>query len=410
MSTKTARPSKSKSSEKRALESAPSLCGPERLAQICAGGVTGERISIPVRLDLLETRAKEILKPEAYDYVAGGAGGESTIRANLAAFERWRLVPRMFRNVAQRDLTTELLGKKISAPILLAPVGVQGIIHPEAEVATARAAASLGVPMVLSTVCSRPMEEVTRALNGTPGWFQLYWSKDQELAASFVRRAEAAGFGAIVVTLDIPMLAWRERDLQHAYLPFLHGDGVANYFCDPVFCSRLKVSPREDPQAAIVQWTQCFAHPALTWKDLKFLRQQTKLPILLKGIMHAEDARLALKHGVDGVIVSNHGGRQVDGGLAALDALAEIVKAVRGRVPVVFDSGIRRGADVLKALALGAKAVLVGRPYIWGLAVAGEEGVRDVVRNLVADFDITMALCGCTSVKQITKKVMVRSE
>jgi lactate 2-monooxygenase len=294
--------------------------------------------------------------------------------------------------------------------VLLAPVGVQGIIHLEGELATARAAASLGVPMVLSTVCSQPMEEVARALHGAPAWFQLYWSKDPELAASFVHRAEKAGFSALVVTLDIPMLAWRERDLEHAYLPFLHGDGVANYFCDPVFCSRLKTSPREDPTAAIAQWVACFANPALTWKDLRFLRERTKLPILLKGIMHPEDARLAVERGVDGVIVSNHGGRQVDGGLAALDALPKVVAAVQGRVPVLFDSGIRRGADLVKALALGAQAVLLGRPYVWGLAVAGEQGVHDVVRNLIADFDITMGICGCTSVKEVTREVMERSE
>jgi isopentenyl diphosphate isomerase/L-lactate dehydrogenase-like FMN-dependent dehydrogenase len=283
---------------------------------------------------------------------------------------------------------------KLPAPLLLGPVGVQELFHPEAEVAVARAAASLGIPFALSTVSSKPIEEVGKALGTTTGLFQLYWGRDREVSASMVKRAEAAGYKAIILTLDTPMLAWRERDLSHAYLPFLHGQGLANYRTDPVFRSQIKVPPEEDPRPAIARWSEIFSNPSLNWSDLNWLRQQTRLPIVLKGILHPEDAERALDAGADGIIVSNHGGRQVDGSIAALDALPGVVAAVKGRVPVLFDSGIRRGADAVKALALGARAVLLARPYIWGLAVAGEAGVREVLLNFMADFDLTLALSG----------------
>ena len=383
--------------------------GEHRSAEVYAGGLMGKRISVPAIGSLLEQKAKEVLKPQAWDYVQGGAGLEHSIRANREAFDRWKLVPRMLRDISQRDMTTELFGSQLPAPVLLAPVGVQGIVHADAELAVARAAASLGIPMVLSTVSSRPMEKVAQALGDGIGWFQLYWSKDQEVAASFLRRAEAAGFKALVVTLDIPMLGWRERDIEHAYLPFLLGEGIANYTTDPVFRSRLAKPPEEDPAAAVALWGSIFANPALTWDSLRFLREHTQLPIILKGILHPEDAARALDAGVDGIIVSNHGGRQVDGAIAALDALAPVLEVVKGRVPVLFDSGIRCGADALKALALGAKAVLLGRLYIWGLAVAGEAGVRDVVLNFLSDLDITFGLCGFNSLRELNPSVLVRS-
>jgi isopentenyl diphosphate isomerase/L-lactate dehydrogenase-like FMN-dependent dehydrogenase len=393
-------------SEKRPT---PRYRGEQRSAEVYAGGMIGKRMSVPAVGSLLEQKAKETLKPQAWDYVAGGAGLEHSIRANREAFDRWKLVPRMLRDISQRDMTTELFGAQLPAPVLLGPVGVQGIMHADAELAVARAAASIGIPMVLSTVCSRPMEKVAEALGGGIGWFQLYWSKDQEVAASFLHRAEAAGFKALVVTLDIPMLGWRERDLEHAYLPFLFADGIANYTTDPVFRSRLAKPPEEDPAAAVALWGSIFANPTLTWESLRFLRQHTKLPIILKGILHPEDAARALDAGVDGIIVSNHGGRQVDGAIAALDALQPVLEIVKGRVPVLFDSGIRCGADAIKALALGAKAVLLGRLYIWGLAVAGEEGVRDVVLNFLADLDINLGLCGFTSLRDLNPSILVRS-
>ena len=387
----------------------PPFRGDERELEIYKRGLVGSRISVPASLSLLEQKAREILSGRAWDYVAGGAGGEDTIRANREAFDRWKLVPRMLRDVAERDMSIELLGTKLPAPVLLGPVGVQGIVHPDAEVAVAKAAASLGLPMVLSTVCSKPMEDVSKALDGSPAWFQLYWTKDPELTASFLARAQAAGFRALVVTLDIPMLGWRERDLQHPYLPFLIGEGVANYICDPVFRSRLAKPPEEDPLAAIQHWGTIFANPRLTWSDLPFLRDHTTLPILLKGVLHPEDASRAIEAGIDGLIVSNHGGRQVDGAIASLDALPAIVDVVKGRVPVLFDSGIRRGADAVKALALGANAVLLGRLYLWGLAVAGSQGVRDVVLNFLSDLDICLALCGFTSLRGLNPSMLVRS-
>lgn len=370
-------------------------------------GLMGQTPAVPIALALLEQKAKDALRPEAWDYVAGGAGGEATVRANLEAFHRWRIVPRMLRNVSERDISVELLGIRLPAPVLLGPIGVQEIVHPEADLPAARAAASLGIPFVLSTAGSRSIEQVAQAVGGSPRWYQLYWSKDAEIAASMLARAERAGYSAIVVTLDTFALGWRERDLQRLYLPFLRGEGVANFFSDPVFRSRLAAPPEKDLAAAVSLWSKIFSNPALTWDDLPFLRRHTRLPILLKGILHSEDAAKAVAAGVDGIIVSNHGGRQVDGAIPALDALPAVVEAVRGRIPVLFDSGIRRGADAFKALALGARAVLLGRLYLWGLAVAGEQGVREVVQNFVADFDLTMALSGCKSCRELDSSFLV---
>jgi lactate 2-monooxygenase len=383
--------------------------GPERELQIYAQGLAGGKPSVPVPLDLLEAKAREVLAPRAYDYVAGGAGGEDTMRANREAFYRWRIVPRMLRNVAKRDLSVEVLGTRLPAPVLLGPVGVQEIVHVDADLASARAAASLGLPFVMSTMSSRSIEEVAQAaakVAESPRWFQLYWGKNPELTASMLQRAERAGYSALVVTLDTHSLGWRERDLHHGYLPFMLGQGIANYFSDPVFRGLLAQPPEENPAAAIQLWGSLFSNPALTWKDIGFLRQHTRVPIILKGILHAGDAAQALEAGVDAIIVSNHGGRQVDGGIGALDALPGVVREVNGRIPVLFDSGIRRGADVFKALALGARAVLLGRLYMWGLAVAGEEGVRDVLLNLVADLDLTMALSGYTCCRELDSSML----
>jgi len=382
----------------------PIPSGMQRQQQIYTLGLTGGALSVPVSLALLEQKAKEILPPPAFDYVAGGASGEDTVRANREAFYRWRIVPRMLRDVSQRSLSVELFGAQLPAPVILGPVGVQAILHKDGEVASARAAAALGLPFTFSTAASRSIEEVARAADGAGSgvrWFQLYWGKNPDLTASMLQRAERAGCKALVVTLDTSMLAWRERDLQHAYLPFILGQGLGNYFSDPVFRALLPQPPEQNPAAAIQLWSSLFSNTALTWRDIPFLRRHTPLPIILKGILHAEDAGHALDAGVDGVIVSNHGGRQVDGAIATLEALPAVVREVNGRVPVLFDGGIRRGADIFKALALGARAVLLGRLYTWGLAVAGEPGVRDVVLNLLADLDLTLALSGHTSCRSL---------
>jgi isopentenyl diphosphate isomerase/L-lactate dehydrogenase-like FMN-dependent dehydrogenase len=390
-------------SESPAIDAAPLSIGVQRQMEIYMAGLHGQKPAQPLAPEELELRAREVLPPEAYVYVAGGAGGEDTVRANREAFRRWRIVPRFLRDVSRRDLTVEFLGRRLPAPVLLAPVGVQGMLHPEAELAVARAARSLGVPIVLSTVSSTPLEKVAEALGDSPRWFQLYWPKDPALAASLVGRAERAGFEAVVVTLDTFLLGWRERDLQLAWLPFAQGKGIANYLTDPAFRAALPAPPEKDPDAAARHFLAVVSNSALTWDDLAWLRRQTRLPILLKGILHPDDARKAVDCGAAGVIVSNHGGRQVDGAVASLDALPAVTEAVAGRAEVLFDSGIRRGADVFKALALGARAVLLGRPYCWGLAVGGENGVREVLRNLMADFELTMGLAGCSACAEISR-------
>ncbi|HEX5439946.1 MAG TPA: lactate 2-monooxygenase [Ktedonobacterales bacterium] len=392
---------------------APRMYGMERQLQIYLAGMQGQRPTTPMTYDQLEEQARQKLSPEAFGYVAGGAGGEETMRANRAAIERWQIVPRMLRNVGERDTRVSLLGATMPAPLMLAPIGVQSIVHPDAEVAVARAAASLGVPFILSTASSKTMEEVAQAADAAgkaPRWYQLYWGRDPELTASFLARAERAGYSAIVVTLDTPLLSWRERDIAYAYLPFLQGEGIANYVSDPVFRASLPQPPEENPQAAVMRFVQVFSNPTLTWDDVAFLREHTRLPLLLKGILHPDDARRALDAGAAGIIVSNHGGRQVDGAIPALEALPGIVAAVGGRAPVLFDSGIRRGADIFRAMALGAQATLLGRPYIWGLALGGEAGVRDVLLNTLADFDLTLALSGYTSCAQLTPETLRRAE
>jgi lactate 2-monooxygenase len=378
--------------------------------EIYARGLAGERPDVPIATADLEQRAREVLSREAFGYVAGGAGSEATMRANRRAFERWEIVPRMLRDVAVRDLGGSLLGTALPAPVLLAPIGVQSIVHPEAELAVGRAATAIGLPAILSTAASHSIEEVAAAMGGGSRWYQLYWPKQRELAASFVARAGEAGYAAIVLTLDTWMLGWRPRDLQNAYLPFLKGEGVANYFSDPVFRAALARPPEEDPGPAIGLWAQQFSNPSVTWADLAWLRGQTELPIVLKGILHEDDARRALDSGVDGLIVSNHGGRQVDGAVAALDALPGVREAVGDDFPVLFDSGIRTGADVFKALALGADAVCLGRPFAWGLALGGQEGVEAVLRCLLSELDLTLALSGYTTIAEVDRAALRRSD
>jgi len=346
----------------------------------------------PIAPEDWEAAAEAKLDPGAFGYIAGGAGGEATVRANLEAFERRRLRPRMLAGNASRDLSVEVLGLHSASPFFLGPVGVLSIAHEEKEVGAARGAAMAGVLFVLSSAASSSIEEVAEVMGDAPRWFQLYWISDREVCESFVARAEAAGYGAIVVTLDTLMLGWRPRDLRNAYLPFLSGQGCAQFFSDPVFRSRLDKSPEDDLLTAAATMLATFPNLGLTWDDLRWLRDRTKLPLLVKGVLTAEDARRAVDAGCDGIVVSNHGGRQVDGAVASLDALLE-VRSVVG-VPLLVDGGVRGGADVLKAVALGANAVLLGRPYAYGLAVGGQAGVEAVLRQLLAETDITLALLG----------------
>lgn len=392
--------------------------GRYRQMEVYTAGMLADQVpEYPISYEALEKGAKEALSPEAFAYVAGGAGAERTIETNDRAFSRWRLVPRTLRDVGTRDLSITLFGEELSVPFLLAPIGAQGIVHEDGDLSSARAAATLDVPFVHSTQGSISIEAVADAMDDVrggsggemPRWFQLYWSADRDLTASLVERAETAGYGAIVLTLDTPLLGWRERDLERGYLPFLDGEGLANYFTDPVFRATLDQPPEEDLGAAVSHFTDVFADPSLTWDDLDWLRERTDLPIVLKGILAPEDTRLAAEH-ADGLIVSNHGGRQVDGAIGAVEALPGVVGAIEEcefDCTILFDSGIRRGADAIKALALGADSVLLGRPYAYGLALGGEDGVESVVKNFRADLDLTLGLCGRVSVDELDRSCLV---
>jgi len=402
-------------------------------------GFAGNPPLVPVDPHELEAKAQKAMSSHAWAYIAGGAGLESTVVANRSDFEQFKIVPRMLRDTSNRSTTVELFGQTLPSPLLLSPVGVLEMVHPEADVAVARAAAALGVPCIFSNQASRPMEEVASVMGKSPRWFQLYWSKSNDLVASFVERAERAGCSAIVVTLDTTHLGWRTRDLSIAYLPFLEGKGIAQYTSDPVF-QRLMDEPTIPlqrptltwsllsgaikmtraypggnffqklksgrPQKAVQKFTSIYSNPALTWKDLSFLRQRTKLPILLKGILHPDDAAMAIDHGMNGIVVSNHGGRQVDGSISTIAALPKIAEVVRNRVPILLDGGIRGGADMVKALALGATAVCIGRPYVYGLTLAGTQGVAEVLSNLMAEFYFTMGLAGINGVGEINRECL----
>jgi lactate 2-monooxygenase len=371
-------------------------------------GMGGKLPDLPVTYDGLLERAHEELDAKAYAYVEGSAGAERTAQVNRAAFGRWRLVPRMLTDVAERDLSVELFGRTLPAPLLCGPIGVQSIVHEEGEKAVARGAASLGLPFVLSTVSSFPLEEVAEEAGDGPRWFQLYWPSEDAVTDSLVHRAADAGYEAVVVTLDTRLLAWRPRDLATAYLPFLHAEGLANYLTDPAFRAGMPepTDGMDETQAAVMRWISVFSDPAQTWQDLARFCERSPLPVLVKGIQHPDDARLAIDAGVAGLVVSNHGGRQVDNAIGSLDALPGVVDEVDGAVPVLFDSGVRTGADAAVALALGAQAVLIGRPWVWGLALAGEDGVRHVLRCLLADLDLTMALSGLRELAELTRDVL----
>jgi len=371
-------------------------------------GLSGVLPSLPMSFAELEAKAQAAMPPGMWSYVAGGAGDERTQRVNVTAFDNWGLMPRMFVGAVERDLSVDLLGLSLPSPAMMAPVGVIALCAQDGhgDLATARAAARTGVPMIASTMSADPMEDVAAELGDTPGFFQLYTPNDREVAASFVHRAEAAGFQGIVVTLDTWIPGWRPRDLSTSNFPFLRGHCLANYTTDPVFLDSLAQSPEENPQAAIMKWISIFGNP-LTWDDLPWLRSLTTLPLLVKGICHPDDVRRAKDGGVDAIYCSNHGGRQANGGIPAIDCLPGVVKAADG-MPVLFDSGIRSGVDIVKAIALGASAVAIGRPYTYGLALGGEDGIVHVLRSLLAEADLTMAVDGYRSLKELTPDTLRR--
>ena len=384
--------------------------GSDRLVEVFTEGMAGVTPDVPPSFEELEAAALEAMDERAYGYVAGGAGGERTIEHNREAFADWHLWPRVLRDFAERDLSTELLGTDLSVPVLLAPIGVQSVIHEAGELGTARAAASQDVPMVVSSAASHPLEAVAEELGSTLGWFQLYWSSNDDVARSFVRRAEAAGYEALVVTVDNNALGWRERDIGDGYLPFLDGEGIANYFADEAFRDLLDEPPEEAELQAIRTFIDVFGDPSLMFDDLEWLCEFADLPVVVKGVLHPEDACEAVERGADAVVVSNHGGRQVDNAVPALDALPRVVSSLPDDVPVVFDSGVRRGSDALVAMALGAHAVGLGRPYAYGLAVDGGDGVEAVLKNFLADLDLTLGLVGYDDVEALDTEAIVRAD
>ncbi|KAF1996215.1 FMN-dependent alpha-hydroxy acid dehydrogenase [Amniculicola lignicola CBS 123094] len=387
-----------------------------------------------------EAQARKAIPLANFFYIYGSASTESTYAANLSAFERYRLRPWMLVQATRRDLSVELFGHQYASPLLVAPIGVQEIAHPEAEEATARACASLKVPMILSTAATRSIEEVAKANGqGNPRWFQLYWPKPEaeELTASLLARAKTNGFNVLVVTLDTFMIGWRPNDLDTSYIPFIYGQGCQVLFSDPVFKRMLEKLQAEDTRTVSEKVTEIWdilKRPGTCsgtfkvmanatamrkaklwidllssgtfreWDQLNILRKYWDGPIVLKGIQTLEDAHRAIDNGIEGIIVSNHGGRQLDGAISSLDALAEIggdKKVRESGLTILFDSGIRTGSDVMKAIALGAKAVLIGRPYIYGLAMGGESGVKHVLECMLADTDNSLANLGKRSLSEV---------
>lgn len=411
---------------------------------IYVNGFGGKHPIVPTRFDALEDKAKGYLSDEAWRYINGGAGMGATMINNRKSFDQYQIIPRMLRNVADRNLETTLFGQRMLYPILTAPIGVLELVHSKADLNVAAACKELNIPMIFSSQASQPMEKCAAMLGDTPGWFQLYWSKSEELVRSFVKRAEQSNCKAIVVTLDTFMLGWRPDDLDIGFLPFMKAMGIAQYTTDPVFQelmndvdvnenaggeglwfnrltgfmqmiknykgkgSFLQLWRSKRPIAAVRKFIEIFSNPALTWSDLAFLKSITKLPILLKGILHPGDAQLALEHGVQGIIVSNHGGRQVGGSISAMEALPMVVKTIDGKIPVMMDSGIRSGDDIFKALALGASAVCVGRPYVYGMAIDGAQGVAAVLKNLITELDMTMGLSGCKNISEINAAMITK--
>ncbi|WP_308123949.1 alpha-hydroxy-acid oxidizing protein [Rhodococcus sp. BP-316] len=382
--------------------------------EIYLTGLGGTTPDLPMTADGLEERARETLSAAAFAYIAGSASTERTARGNVDAFGSRRIVPRMWRGASApdaRDLSVTVLGTTLAAPVLTAPIGVLGMVHPAAEPAVGSAAAELGIGSVLSTASSTPLEDVA-AESGENWWYQLYWPSDDGVAESLVRRATAAGAKVIVVTADTPGIGWRPRDLTLGHLPFLRAEGIANYLSDPVFRSRLVSPPEESAEAlqiAVLTWVGMFGNHTLRPSDVARVREWTHLPVVVKGILHPDDARAVVDAGADGVVVSNHGGRQVDNSIAALDALEPVAAAVGDHATVLLDSGVRSGADVVVALALGADAVFYGRPWVYGLGLAGREGVVHALRCLLGDLDITMGLAGLSSVTEVDGSILYRS-
>lgn len=361
----------------------------------------------PICFADLEKAVAEKIEAGPFGYIRSGAGGEQTLRNNQAAFEKYSIVPRFLNDVSNVDTSVHLFGKTYPTPFLFAPVGMNGMVHDEGELAVARAAQFLNIPYIQSTVSTFALEEVAQAAPSATKWFQLYWSTNEEIAFSMAARAEEAGFEAIVLTVDTVMLGWREEDVRNQFSPLKLGYARGNYMNDPVFTASL---PDDSFESYVQGVLQNVFHPTLNWVHVRELKKRTNLPILLKGILHPEDAKLAIDNGINGIIVSNHGGRQLDGVIGSLDALPAIAKVVNGQIPIILDSGVYRGMDALKALSLGADAVAIGRPFVYGLALEGQQGVEKVMTNLYDELKVSIALAGATSVKGLRNITLVKQD
>lgn len=365
--------------------------------------VTQEK-ELPIGFEQLEQQAETILDPHGFGYIQSGAGNEETLRKNEQAFEKRSIIPRFLTDVSDVDTSIQLLNRRIPFPVVCAPIGMQQLAHVDGEIASSRAAARLNIPFIQSTVSSYSIEDLSTATKQSPKWFQLYWSSNENVSYSMVERAESAGYEAIVITVDTVQMGWREVDLRNQFSPLKLGLGKANYEQDPVF---MKSLPKRDRQTIVDHIIKNIYHPHLQWDHLKKLKERTSLPILLKGILHVEDAKLALELGVDGILVSNHGGRQLDGVISSIEALPHIVQEINGRIPVLFDSGIRRGTDIIKALCLGATAVSIGRPYIYALAVDGEQGVYSYLHRFMDEFTTSMKLTGASTIEELRSTTII---
>ena len=414
-----------------------------RLKEIYIGGARGARPQIPMRFEELEARAKRVMGHKEFGYVYTGAGDQNSVKNNREAFSKYKIVPRMLRDVSVREIRTSVSYFKNIPPLFLSPVGVLNLACKNGDLELAKACKAVGVPLIISNQASQPMEEISHQLDGSPFAFQLYWSKSDELVRSFIGRAEKSGAKALFITLDTTLLGWRPIDLNNAYLPFLLGEGIAQYTSDPVF-NQLKEkyaqtksidAPRgnlisqvinayklmknhpggvfknmssRDAIKAVRCFIDIYTRPSLSWDEIKKAREWTDLPIFLKGILHSDDALKAKDYGINGLLVSNHGGRQVDGAISSLDALVNIRKRIDRDFPIILDSGVRTGADIFKALALGADAVGIGRPYVYALGLGKARGVKEYLTNLMAEFELNMALAGCRSISEIKQVALER--
>lgn len=413
----------------------------DTLREVYIRGLAGRKSTIPFALEELERLAAVRLPKKAFDYIKTGSGRHRGVMNNRDGFDSFCIRPSMARGMDEIEMSANVLGTNLPIPFLFAPIGVLGMVHPHGDLEMANASRNNGVPMIISNQASYSIESIAHALGKSQRWFQLYFSKSYELVESLISRAENSGYQAIVLTLDTAILGWRTLDLDNAFLPFLYGKGIANYTSDPVFLNMLRAMPKggltnrsfnlsmissvleiyrqfpgglranigsDIPLRAVRKFIEIYSKTDLSWEDISWLRQKTKLPVILKGILRPEDAMKALDYGIDGIVVSNHGGRQIDQVISSVDALCAIKKVVPEEYPLILDSGVRTGTDVLISLALGAKAVLLGRPYVYALGIAGAAGVNAYVQQIAAEFEIVMRLCGISNIHQIDPSIVSR--